>query len=500
MNKSEQNQRLLKNVAFFILFTLALPLFLMPSQKAYAANVCRITNPAPGATVLPWLAPRPPKNGCASREHLGVDIMLATCTPVNNQQGCDIVMNGNSPLHKVGGYGYYMRYTCNPYTEVRYAHLRGYDADARTAIVGYSGAATADAPHIHYEVYVVDHTGRSRAVDPECVWGESDVATCCQGVSGTCKLGNGPADVCDPEVRRQLSENHSARATGGSCNSPPNGYTSMPIQPGVSPEQVPRGKHIPDDEPKDCGSSTSHSGTPLSTLNTIIDLGDETPENFEVTVDPGGEFIPGPEPGPGIPGTPGDKADLTPPGAAANDTGCAPDTWTAMVNQAVLEARREIIINNRLLAKSDSVLTYTCFDDQVHRAAEKLGPIFSETDYWKNRTVDLIGKTVTISRELGSDSLDGSLTMLVDQMAAPYLTQNFSHGLLGETAGSLPVSSGGCAVMNTIWQAAKCKNAEDNFYTFQELVTSSDPRNLPASLTCSSTPPPSIPPTGGGPF
>ncbi|MEM9469633.1 MAG: hypothetical protein AAF988_05665 [Pseudomonadota bacterium] len=453
------------------------------AQSSMAQNSCTITNPAPGAVVLPWLAPRPPKNGCSSRQHLGVDIMLDTCTPVQNQQGCYIVMNGDSPLFKVGGYGYYMRYRCNDKVEVRYTHLRGYDADAQMAINGYSGAAVESAPHIHYEVLVVDNTGNPRTVDPECVWGDSDAATCCRGVSGTCLLGNGPADMCNQTVLQQLSDNHSARATGGSCNSPPNGYTSMALRPGVPPSQVPGGRHIPADEPQDCGSSTSPVGPPAPPA-TDFEL-DEIELDFETNVYSGGILQTPTRPGPPLSGVPGGNPDLTPPSSQSDIEvkGCAADTWTAMVNQAVLESRRDMIMAQKLIAKPDSIIRYTCFDQDVQKTGSHMSPIFSGTTDWVNRPVNLLGKTVTISRELGTNSLDGALALLVDELAAPYLSQNFSNGLLGETNGIITPADSGCNVMNAVWQAAKCKSGDEPFYKFEDLI-GVDPRNLPNNLRC----------------
>lgn len=482
LNKNKQNQRLCMKYKILCAFTLIF-VALIPASNASAQNVCQITNPAPGAQILPWLAPRPPKGSCSSRQHLGVDIMLATCTPVNNQSGCSVIMNSNgSPLHKVGGYGYYMRYSCNSNVEVRYAHLRGYDGDAQMAIVGYSGAATQNAPHIHYEIYADSGNG-PRAVDPECVWGDSDVATCCRGVTGPCLLGNGPADMCNPTVLKQLSDNHSARASGGSCNSPPNGYTSMALQSGIPVDQIPPGKHIPPDEPTSCGSGSTTGPFPPPT--TVID--DETPIPFTPRVITGGILTPSPNPGPPPKGTPGGPEDLTPPSTDTSNakiSGCAPDTWTAMVNQAVLEARRENIMNQRLIAKSDSVLNYTCFDQSVKTTGQKVGPIFSENNTWKSFPVNLMGKTVTISRELGNMSLDVSLTTAVDAMSRNYIRDNFTHGLLGETATvTAPKASPNCDIMNNVWKAAKCKNADGPFYTFNDLV-GVDPRTLPSYLTC----------------
>lgn len=454
-----------------------------PTSPASAQSVCEIRNPAEGAEVLPWLAPRP-----GGRQHLGVDIMLPTCTPVGNQQGCHIVMKGNSPLWKVGGYGYFTRYRCNPNVEVRFTHLHGYDADRQMAINGYSGAATAAYPHIHYEVYADAGSG-PRAMDPECVWGTETAAKCCQGVSGGCLLGNGPADMCNPTVLQQLEQNHLARATGGSANSPPNGLTSYPLTAGIDPFQVPPGLHWgPGSPPCDGSTPPATPATGPPAVNTVIPPAQtEIPFTPQVTY-PGATMTFPPDPNGTEPnGTPGTEAAIPPTttGGASQpkpSSGCATDTWIAMVNQGVLEARRENIINQRLIAKADSVLTYTCFDQYVANVGAEAGPIFSETDFWAARTIDILGKTVTVNVTMGSTSLDGSLSTVVSLAADSYLNGSFDHGLLGETA-SVTAPSGGCSVMQNVWQAAKCNNLNTPFYTFDDLI-SFDPREYPASMAC----------------
>ena len=468
-------------IGFFLIFT---PFNIASAQNP---NVCEILNPAEGAEVLAWLEPRP-----GGRQHLGVDIMLPLCTPVSNQLGCHIVMNGNSPLwgrQAPTGYGYYTRYRCNDNVEVRFTHLNGYDADRQMVINGRTGAAQTTPPHIHYEVYADAGSG-PRAMDPECVWGTSDTSKCCQGVSGPCLLGNGPADMCNPTVLQQLSQNHDARATGGSANSPPNGYTSMSLTQGIDPFQVPPGQYNPTDADTCDGSTppatpaTPSGGGPVPTPDITVEDSGNTP--VPVTY-PGAIMTFPPDPNGTEPnGTPGSEAAIPPTTSAASapkpSSGCANDTWIAMVNQGVLEARRENIVNQRLIAKADSVLTYTCFDQYVANVGAQAGPLFSATDFWAGRTIDILGKTVTVNVSLGSTSLDGSLSTVVSLAAASYLSGNFSHGLLGETA-AVSAPSGGCNVMRNVWQAAKCNNLNTPFYRFDDLI-SFDPREYPASMAC----------------
>jgi len=484
------SMRLIKRSVLFFAFLCAFFILPVSYNNVLAQNQCTIQNPVPGAEVLAWLNPRPPRGNCTSREHLGVDIMLDMCLPVENQQGCEIVMNGDSPLFGQPGtgpgYGYWVRYRCNENVEVRFTHLNSYDGNAKMPINGRSGFARDIPPHIHYEVYVQSGSNGPRNVDPECVWGTiDDPSKCCLGTDAgsVCGLGSAPADMCDPVVLKALHDNHDARAFGGSCNRPPNGYTGEALADGIPYSQIPPGLHGPEDMPCD-------SESPTGPVNNVIedeDIGSFVP----VVVNPGEtlENPPDPQDTPPTPGTPKGAPvlvplyDTPPPAGTIPLSGCATDTWTAMVNQAALESRRELVMNQRLIAKADSVLTYSCFDTDVAATADNIGPIFSETDHWANATVNIIPTDVTIQRELGDTSLDSALSLTVDTIVAPYLASGFSHGLAGETV-TVPAPSGtDCDVMNVVWQAAKCKNAELPFYKFEDLI-GVDPRNVPANLDC----------------
>ncbi len=212
----------------------------------------------------------------------------------------------------------------------------------------------------------------------------------------------------------------------------------------------------------------------------------------------------------------------TPPSFAQNSTkGCATDTWTAMTNQAALESRREDLFNKRYIVKADSVLQYSCFQDEALNTLNNIGPIFSNGDQWVNREVPfLLGATSTtidiynasptrlhqatdspnyyeLEEGSGFDykkgyvfplllppvSLEGALILTVQESFENYLIESFSHAPI---AGTTPLNTfDTCYNMGQIWQAAKCKNFDGPqiFSTLDELVNF-DPREFPSNMRC----------------
>ena len=484
-----------------------------------------VTNPAAGSatTILAYGVARK-----AGRNHHGVDIMLEMCLPVQNQPGCQIILNNTnaSPLWRQGGetsgYGFFTRYKCGPRVEIRYAHLNGYSANSNMVINGKSGASRATDPHIHYEVIVYNESGGDGIkVDPQCVWGaHPDQPKCCINVGGLCSLGVEPADMCDNTVLNNLRSNAKSSRTQGLK---PTGATyTDTFNNGntINPENVPPGDYgedLPGCEDPGTTEHVNHSDEGLED-GPITNVGTEViPGTSDPDVEP-----PPINPSPPIPGTPGGDPNLVPspdPADAPDKlSGCAADTWTAMVNQAVMETRREDLLNKRFIVKSQSVLNYSCFGEQYKRTAELVAPIFSETEKWNDLSVDLIGKQIKIElqvqeeendpffsekdynfwrdyeqsngttapyKRFESSSLDMAIDSVVAKASIPYLENNFNHGYLAD---SVPVSGADpttCNVMSTVWKAAKCKNFDgaDVFYSFEDLATN-DPREFPVSMPC----------------
>ncbi len=492
MHKNGLKKLICLNLLLFCGIALFIP------QSAIAQN-CTITNPA--TAIQTSVGEYGAQRDGGARSHRGVDIMIPMCTPVPNQtvggQPCTIMMNGTSPVWKTGGYGLYARYNCGPRVEVRYAHLNGWTAGLPSN--GRSGAAKQTPPHIHYEVIIYPN-GSSRGgikVDPQCVWGaHPNRANCCSGLGANCGLGVSPANMCDNTVLDALVRNANNRGFGRGKT------TGMSIASGISPQSVgpgpfekdepqcsdtpPDDPNTPEREDQQPQQGVEHEHNDITDLEAGGQLPVLQPPPFNPTTP---SIDPAPDELPPVPGTPGGDPTLVPTAPTSEDSeisGCAMDTWVAMVNQAAIETRREDIVNKRFIVKSDSVLRFGCFEQHIKTAADSLGSVFSETQKWRSRTVDLIGKRVEVRRELGTQSLDNALASVVENTTQSYYNRQFNHAPL---SGSTPVgaTSGGtnCNLMNRVWQAAKCKNFDDVnvFYSFDDLKTT-DPREFPANMRC----------------
>ncbi len=160
-------------------------------------------------------------------------------------------------------------------------------------------------------------------------------------------------------------------------------------------------------------------------------------------------------------------------------TGIAPSTcdtnvWQTMVDRARLETEREIMQNQNLIFKADSILNYVCFDSFARHASTTLGPLFTTTSYF--------GTTV-----LPADAMMNAVNNVVLGALGPYIGGNFNHDYLGGRGSELPnqslspVAATGttyvCGDMGKVWAVAKCLNfmhnaafAEtDGFYPFKDI-------------------------------
>jgi len=185
-------------------------------------------------------------------------------------------------------------------------------------------------------------------------------------------------------------------------------------------------------------------------------------------------------------------------------TGCATDTWTAMVNQAVNQTRREAAFNRRYIVKSDSVLQYSCFDQNILNTVQNIDPIFTANNRWANMSgIDIIGDTVDIQiyeqsqdvespyliQYLQQNTLEESLVLVVDSVFENYINGQFNHPYISGTA---PVGGSGlepCVSMAEVWSAAKCSNmpgvtgagaGEVVFPTFEQMAGGYEPREFPS--------------------
>lgn len=188
---------------------------------------------------------------------------------------------------------------------------------------------------------------------------------------------------------------------------------------------------------------------------------------------------------------------------------CDPQYWRQMSARAWLESEREIMQNQNLIFKPDSVLEYVCFDQFASIAAWPGGDIFVHTDYF--------GKKIITRGSAGA--MEKGIYNVVSKALDPYKGNNFNHSYLGgrsvlmsaEITNSsfqpaLNKQNYTCQTMSKIWKAAKCANFVDNssfettdgFYPFKAIKkfkngkdvagyedTIKETRVYPASLKCS---------------
>ncbi len=436
----------------------ALTLILAPAIL-YAAGSVNLKQPGGwGVNEKFMLRPKHPVTGKTNVPHRGVDYAAPCGSQLSPQPG------GTLSCTTEGGYGGVgnVSYDCGV-TE-KYAHLQscGGNSMVTGGGKGMKGAGTSTGCHLHYEIRI-----NGVAVNPEEAYGQ---------------------DLCNPDVQKQLID--SAQKTlngqaGGGGGSTSGGGSNTGAPSGGSFEYVPEGSP----------AMTIPNGT--GGFITVPEGGGYyivTSPTGVVTIEPYNNNEGGEEGGTELPAVPpGTPPNLTPPGTGNGGevTGCAVDTWTAMVNQAVLETRREMTINQRYIRKPDTVLAYSCFNKFIEKAGQEAG-VFSETDRWVNKEVDILGKTVTLNKELGKQSLDGALVTVVMESYEAFIRDNFAHdflgGTVGEGGGEIDQSYGDCTVASQIWQMAKCTLFTDEkvFYKFDELIAT-DPRKYPSQFACNST-------------
>lgn len=475
---------------------------LAPNKPAQAQN-CFLQNTFPNNKVKGNSHFGADRGG---RRHAGIDLFFpAETTQVAMPEGCKVrLYSDGTPIWKSDptGYGQYVFLDCKSgaidYT-LRYAHIAGTSGNMITQ--GRTGIEDKNIlDHYHFEVLINKSGGKGTPIDPECILGMDKNDGGSPGVDPSCHSCPvvGPFNFCENKNKHcELTGDscetsgidvllaHSASCYKGEDKNNPGGAT-------IDPSQL-DGKTFGDPTlgvgDKDGDGDESHS-------HDYKEPGDDdgykgNPDKLYPPPpdDPNPPPKPPTPPPPVTPGKPGDSADLVPEAKETPDEliGCASDTWTAMVNQAVMETRREDIMNKRFILKPDSVLDYSCFDFFVKQVADKAGPIFSESKDWVNRKVSLYGKTVTLNRELGSKSLDNALMDVVQSSLINYRRGQFNNKFLAD---SEPVDATAgqenCDVMAKVWQVAKCKNFENAptiYYTFKDL-TKTDPREFPSNMKC----------------
>lgn len=495
MKTKAKFQHCLSAVAFA-----ALGLCASAAPSLAQTTMCYLSNPFPVSPADPWqsqpgIGGNPyfgSSRGGGARLHAGLDFHLpmnanvpiqhGTPTAGGQAQACNILGNADSPLRNMSGYGRTMFFDCGGGVKVMYAHLNGYNANTKMAINGDTGNARGTAPHVHYEV-IID----GQQVDPMCVLGLAPPSSYGprEMRAGPCpsSLPAGPANLCDPNIRNILKQDGATK--GGKGGKDPGGTS-------YKPEDHQSGVYGDPDEQYDI----PYSGGSGPEFEGEGNINIESPQGTQLMTggqgepgDPGGEITPGED------SPPADIPPLSSTNDDQNPTSCAVDTWVAMTNQSVMEARRETAMQRRFIAKADSVIEYGCMAAYLKKTENEVAGIFSETDKWVNRKVPIgspyppgTSKEVTMNKTLGAQSMDSALMNVVWTAYEEY-KKNFNHPLMGGLEGYSEQPNGeACADMQKVWEAARCQNfpgPAEAFPRFNDLIDN-DPRKFPAA-SCNNT-------------
>lgn len=396
-----------------------------------------------------------------TRPHRGHDYLVP----------CGTTLQTQAPVQcrTAGGYGSLAEASHGCGVVTRYAHLNscvsGQSSVVSGGARGSEGAGNSEGCHLHYELRI-----NGTAVNPASAFGQN---------------------LCDPATQQRLIEeaqsilNGQAGGGGGSTPNPNNpGGNGNPGTGTPSGNDIRSITYVPGGTLTNPGRGYYEIVTNDGRVTREIDLSGSDPV---------------------APPLPPTNTDVVMPGGAGTGeiTGCATDTWTAMVNQSVLQTRREMLFNQRYVTKPDSVMAYSCLSEQLLLAGQELGPIFSESQLWVNREVDILnGETVTVNVDMGTSSLDGAIVNVATEPYEGYLMSLFNHDFLGglaatededggdhaDHAHSLSQEHTPCGIMSQVWQMAKCMDAADDplFYRFEDLITF-DPRQYPENYACNNT-------------
>lgn len=178
---------------------------------------------------------------------------------------------------------------------------------------------------------------------------------------------------------------------------------------------------------------------------------------------------------------------------------CDADFMNQIYSRAWLESEREHLLAELLIAKPDSTLEYSCYEQIVSMTAEIAGPLFNESDYWWNKSIPINGRLgfdyisdVIINvhmceGDIPCDKLDISLENLVLEALKSYVDTEFSHDYIGGQLVGINNDITGsisnyylCDYISLVHFMAKCNDfaTYDQFFTFEQLI-GLDPRIFP---------------------
>lgn len=189
-----------------------------------------------------------------------------------------------------------------------------------------------------------------------------------------------------------------------------------------------------------------------------------------------------------------DHPHIGPNAPKSDSSACDANFMNQIYAKAFLEAEREVVINNAMILKPDSVLEYSCFDQQAAAVAIDGAPIFSGSDEWAPGSVSIRPGTVDIDVYMDF-RLDTSIELLVLESLKDYVDRNFAHDFLGGAAVGdnnniadtiVTVSTAPCDFMYLVHDVSRCDDFAlntrfmtfDSYFSEPDLI-SNDPRILP---------------------
>ena len=155
------------------------------------------------------------------------------------------------------------------------------------------------------------------------------------------------------------------------------------------------------------------------------------------------------------------------------DTPCDPVYFDSLKSRAWMEAQREITQNQNIIAKPDSVLELTCFDQFNNVLAKEAQNLFSETQRWG-----------AIEGRVPGKSMGLALNAAVGDSLTTYTSTNFGNIMPQPQA--IKAGSYTCANMANIWKDAKCENfasdANQGFFTLKDYALSTEDKRSECAL------------------
>lgn len=188
---------------------------------------------------------------------------------------------------------------------------------------------------------------------------------------------------------------------------------------------------------------------------------------------------------------------------------CDPDYMDVLNARSYLEGKREMEAAQRLILKADSVLEYSCFNEDLIWVGTS-GGRFSARGLQTGVPPPEFDGTPPPTRVLPI-SLSEALADVVSRSLVGFL-DSFYHIYGGGSYPIIPSPAAGCNPMNVVWHTAKCESFNPNWWVRFENLDSFDIRFFPepcaafepnrgttiSAALAAAYPVPSLPATNGG--